>query len=88
MYPKEPALRVTSRRVGSGTYRIKVTVSVAGVGANEAAVSTEPVYRAAIKLGRVTTYTNNAGIATVVVGREHKLTVTAGDTLKPASARL
>jgi hypothetical protein len=88
MYPKEPALHVTSRRVGSGTYRIKVTASVAGVGANEAAVSTEPVYRAAIKLGRVTTYTNNAGIATVIVGKDHKLTVTAGDTLKPASARL
>jgi hypothetical protein len=69
-------------------YRIKVTVSIAGVGASEAATNTEPVYHAKIKLGHVTTYTDNHGIAIVHIRGSRKLTMTAGDTLKPTSVRL
>ncbi len=86
--PKEPALHVTPARLGHGTYRLKVTVSMAGAGANEAAIATQPVDHATIKLGRVRTYTNNKGIAIVNVSKNHHLTVTAGDTLLPTSAYL
>jgi len=88
MQPKEPALHVTVTSLGNGAYKVKVTASVAGVGANEAAVDTEPVYRATIKLGRTKVYTNNQGVAVVTVRSDHKLTVSAGDTLKPTSAYL
>jgi hypothetical protein len=86
--PKEPALRVKVTRLGHGRYRVKVTSSVAGVGANEAAVDTRPVNHATIQLGHAKTYTNTAGVAVVTVKSSHKLTVTAGDTLVPTSTRL
>lgn len=88
MLPKVPALQVTPTSLGNDTYSVKVTVSIAGVGANEAAVDTRPVNHATLVLGGVTTYTNNEGIATVFLNGSHDLTVTAGDTLVPASAYL
>jgi hypothetical protein len=88
LLPKKPALRVTSTRRGNGVYRLKVTARIAGMGANEAAVDTEPVDRAAIKLGSRTTYTNAQGIAFVNVHGRRKFTVTAGDTLKPTPVHL
>jgi hypothetical protein len=63
-------------------------MSVAGVGANEAAVDTEPVYRAAIKVGGRNVYTNGSGVTVVTVRRAGRITVTAGDTLRPTSAYL
>jgi hypothetical protein len=81
--PKKPRLRVTATRLRHGAYKLKVTVSIAGMGANETVVDTEPVYHAAIQLGRTRTYTNNAGIAIVKVSSRQHLSITAGDTLQP-----
>ncbi|MFL9875837.1 TolB family protein [Paraburkholderia megapolitana] len=86
MLPKEPALQVTSTDLGNGAYTVKVTVSIAGVGANEATIDTRPVNHATLVLGNATTYTNNEGVATVFLNGSHDLTVTAGDTLVPTSA--
>jgi hypothetical protein len=86
--PKEPALHATATKIRNGTYRIKVTVSIADVGANEAVTSTQPVFHATVKLGQTTTYTDENGTAIVRVPGRRKLTVTAGDTLKPTSVRL
>jgi hypothetical protein len=86
--PKEPALRVTLSSLGHETYRVKVTARVGSMGANEAAVDTEPVYHATVRLGTATTSTNPAGIAIIKPRRSRKLTVTAGDTLKPISLTL
>jgi hypothetical protein len=88
MRPKAPALRVTATRGRHGAYRIKVTARIAGVGANEAAVDTQPVNHARVKLGSAVTYTDKNGVATVVVRRSRLLTVSAGDTLGPAARRL
>lgn len=86
--PKEPNLHVTATRARQWVYRIKVTSSIAGAGTNEAGVETSPVYHATVALGSVTTYTNRAGVATVKVRDSRRLTVTAGDTLKPTSLSL
>jgi hypothetical protein len=86
--PKEPALHATATKIRTGVYRIKVTVSIAGVGANEAATSTQPVFHATVKRGHTTTYTDENGTAIVRVTGRRELTVTAGDTLKPTSVRL
>ena len=86
--PKEPRLHVTATRSHKGVYRIKVTTSIAGAGTNEAGVETSPVYHATVTLGSVTTYTSRAGVATVKVRHNCKLTVTAGDTLKPTMLSL
>jgi hypothetical protein len=75
-------------RLGHGRYRLKVTSSVAGVGANEAAVDTRPVRHATIQLGHAKTFTNSAGVAVVRLKRSRKVTATAGDTLVPTSVRL
>jgi hypothetical protein len=87
-YPRTPALHFKATRIGHRRYRLRVTASVAGVGANEAAVDTEPVKHARVRLGRATTYTNGRGIAILTVGRHHKITISAGDTLQPTSGRL
>lgn len=79
---------MTATRIRHGVYRLKVTASVSGVGANEAAINTEPVEHAAIRLGRATTYTNSNGFAIVTVRGRHELTVTAGETLQPTVAHL
>jgi hypothetical protein len=65
-----------------------VTASIAGMGANESAVDTEPVNRATIKLGNQKTYTNARGIAIVNVHGKRRLTVTAGETLRPTSVSI
>jgi hypothetical protein len=88
MQPKEPALHVNATSLGNGVYKVKVTVSVAGVGANEAAVDTEPVYHATITLGHAKTYTDHQGIAIVTARRDQRLMVAAGDTLRPTAAHL
>jgi hypothetical protein len=88
MQPQEPALHLTTMSLGNGTYKVKVTARIAGVGANETAVDTEPVYHATIKLGRAQTYTNHQGVVIVTPRGHQKLTVTAGDTLQPTSAYL
>jgi hypothetical protein len=88
MLPTKPALRVTRTRRGDGVYKLKVTASIAGMGANEAAVDTEPVNRATIKLGNRTVHTNEHGVAFVNVHRNRKLTITVGDTLKPTLVSL
>jgi hypothetical protein len=86
--PKEPALHVTATRLRHGAYKLKVTVSIAGMGANETAVDRRPVYHATLRLGKAKIYTNTNGVAIVTVRRNHTLTVTAGDTLKPAHSHL
>jgi hypothetical protein len=86
--PKEPELHATATRARKWVYTIKVTSSIAGAGTNEAGVETSPVYHATVALGSVTTYTNRAGVATVKVRDSRRLTVTAGDTLKPTSLSL
>jgi hypothetical protein len=82
--PKEPKLRLSVKRAGAA-YRVKVTASVGSMGPNEAHVDTRPVYRATVKVGSRTARTNAAGIAQIKARRGQKLTVTAGNTLAPAS---
>lgn len=88
MEPRQPALQVTTTSLGGGRYKVLVTASVADVGANEAATDTEPVYHATLQLGGTTSYTDAAGGAVVTAGGAHLLTVSAGDTLVPASVEL
>jgi hypothetical protein len=89
MLPKKPALRVKSTKLGNGVFKVKVTASVAGMGATESVVDTRPVNRAAVKSGKRTVYTNKQGVATVKVrGSAGKVTVTAGDTIRPTSVVL
>jgi hypothetical protein len=71
MLPKKPPLRVTTTQLGKGgVYRIKVTASVAGVGANESAVDTRPVRSATVTLEGRQTSTNDRGLAMVKVRGE------------------
>jgi hypothetical protein len=84
----EPALHVTATNKGHGTYKLKVTVSIAGAGPNETQIDTQPVEHATIHVGRAVTYADGAGIAIVKVTRRRTVTVTAGDTLRPTSVRL
>jgi hypothetical protein len=86
--PKEPSLHAEATKIRNGVYRIKVTVQIAGVGANENRIDTEPVKHATITIGHTHTSTNNRGVAVVMTRKSQRLTVTAGDTLKPTSARL
>jgi hypothetical protein len=86
--PKKPALHATATRLGHGAYTLKVTVSIAGVGANETLVDTEPVDHATLTLGGVQTYTDNEGVASITPASSGELTVTAGDTLVPTSVYL
>lgn len=81
--PKEPVLHATATRLRHDAYKLKVTVSIAGMGANETVVDTNPVYHATVRLGRAKIYTNRSGTAIVKVRHSGKLTVAAGDTLKP-----
>jgi hypothetical protein len=86
--PKEPKLTVTHTRLRPGAYRLKVTVSIAGAGANESAIDTEPVYSATIKLGRAQLRTDRNGVAIVRIRRNHRLQIAAGDTLKAITINL
>ena len=86
--PKEPTLQVATNSLGGGRYRILVTASIVGVGANEADTDTEPVNDATLQLGSVTTYTDAQGTAIITVGSNHQLIVSAGDTLVPTSVNL
>jgi hypothetical protein len=88
MLPKEPSLHVTAISLGHGRYRLKVTVRIAGAGANEAVVDVEPVSHAKVRIGRRTIYTNHDGAAIIEITRSRRLTITAGETLKPALANL
>ncbi|HYZ30487.1 MAG TPA: hypothetical protein VE570_15600 [Thermoleophilaceae bacterium] len=81
-------LAVTHTRLRHRAYRLKVTVSIAGAGANEGAIATEPVYHAAIKIGRDTTYTNRNGVAVITPRHTQRVTITAADTLVPTSTHL
>jgi Tol biopolymer transport system component len=86
--PKEPHLHATARKLRDGHYRLKVTVSIADAGANEASVATEPVDDATIKIGHTTTHTNALGEAVVAAHTPGKVSISAGDTLVPTSIRL
>jgi hypothetical protein len=89
LLPKKPALKVKALRASGGRYRLTVTASVASAGANEGATATSVVRHAAIAVsGKVKAYTNASGVATVAVPPSGRLTVTAGDTLLPATVRL
>jgi hypothetical protein len=88
MLPKEPALEARSKRIKRGVYRVRVTSSIAGVGANESGIDIQPVYHATLKLGNTVTHTDANGTAKVTVRRTRDLRVTAGDTLKPTAIRL
>ena len=81
---------MTATKLGNGgVYRIKVTASVGSMGLNEAAVDTRPVNGATVMLGTRVSSTNDKGLAMVKVrGGRQQLTVTAGDTLQPASVFL
>jgi hypothetical protein len=86
--PQEPALRLSVRRTANGAYKIRVTAAVADAGANEAKIDTEPVEDATLTIGGTSAFTNGEGVAVVTVLRSGKLTVSAGDTLKPATVYL
>jgi hypothetical protein len=86
--PKEPALHVRATSLGHGSYRLQVTVSIAGAGANEKAVDTQPVDDATIQLGGKKIYTDDNGVAIVTIGYAQTATIVAGDTLKPTSIHL
>jgi hypothetical protein len=82
-WPREPALHTTIKRLGHSRYRMRVTASIAGVGVNEKLVDTQPVKRARITIGHRHVRTNNAGVAIITVRHRHKMSVRAGDTLRP-----
>ncbi len=86
--PKEPALHVTAKRLGRGTYRVLVTSSIASMGPNEARTDVSPVNDAALRFGTRTLHTGTSGTAVVTVRRSGRLSVTAGDTLRATSVRL
>ena len=86
--PKAPQLQIAPTPLGDGSYRVRVTASISDVGSNESLIDVEPVYRATLKLGGTTAFTDRQGYAVVKVGADHELQVTAGDTLAPASATL
>jgi len=86
--PKEPAVQATVTRLRHGTYKVKVTVSIAGMGANEAAIDTQPVYDATIHAGRANVHTNAKGIAIVTTRKARRVRITASDTLQPTTAYL
>ena len=86
--PKEPALHATATRLRHGAYQLKVTVSIAGMGANETVVDTRPVYHATLRLGHAKIYTNHSGIATVKISKSHNVKIAAGDTLLPTTVHL
>jgi hypothetical protein len=82
--PKKPALKVAVRSLSAGTYRLTVTASIAGMGATESETDTRPVAGATI----AGTKTNARGVATVHVKGKRRVTVTAGNTLAPATVTL
>jgi hypothetical protein len=89
LLPKKPALRVTPKRLGHGVYRLKVTASIGHMGPKESAVDTRRVNDARIRIGKRTTTTNARGLATVKVhGKRQRVTVVAGNTLKPTAVTL
>ena len=61
----EPKLKATAKSLGHGRYAIKVTSSIAGAGANETSVQTEPVWHALIIVSGRKVFTNHNGIAIV-----------------------
>lgn len=86
--PKEPALHAIATRQRNGAYKLKVTVSIAGMGANETYIDTQPVYHATITMGRTKTHTNAEGVAVLTSRRPRRVTITAGHTLEPTSIYL
>jgi hypothetical protein len=88
MLPKKPALKVKPTSQGDGVYKVKVTASVANMGLNEGSVDRRPVNDATVQVGSRKVHTNKQGVATVKAGGSRNLTVTAGDTLGSAHARL
>jgi hypothetical protein len=88
LLPKKPALTVTSKSLGKSRYQLKVTASIAGMGATESLVDTRPVNDATIKVGSQTLHTSAQGVAVVKTSGSRNVTVTAGDTLGSAHLRL
>jgi hypothetical protein len=93
--PRAPHLRLRAhlaRRHRRRVILIGVTASVAGAGANEGSVDTQPVRDAAVTVDRRTGHTNGAGRLTLPVppnrGGRSRITARAGDTLVAASVRL
>jgi hypothetical protein len=86
--PKPPPLHVVATSLGRGRYRLLVTASIAGFAPAENEIDVQPVYHAALRLGRVTVYSDNEGVAIVTVRRVHMLDVSAGQTLTPTSTYL
>jgi hypothetical protein len=58
------------------------------MGPNESLVDRSPVYHATVRLGNITTHTDQAGVATLRPRHSGMLKVSAGDTLKSAALRL
>jgi hypothetical protein len=85
--PRVRAMRATRRGVGHARCDRRAGPGPSA-GANEAAVDVEPVYHAKVRIGRRTIYTNHDGAATIKIERRHRVTITAGDILKPALANL
>ena len=84
-----PQIKATANNLGGDEWEVKVTVSIAKVGANEAQTDTEPVNHAMIKGAGKATYTDNEGVAHVTAPHgKHKrtvLTVIAGEDLTPTA---
>jgi hypothetical protein len=86
--PKEPALHAAVTRRRGGAYKLKVTVSIAGMGPNETVVDTQPVNGATITVGRTKIHTDAEGLAVVKSRRPRRVTITAGQTLAATSIQL
>ena len=83
--PSVASVRVALSALGTGAHRATGAPSVTAVDREQASVDRSPVCRAAVRSGAVVTFTNRAGVAVVRVRGSRRLTVTAGDTLRPAS---
>jgi hypothetical protein len=89
--PRKPVTKVTAQRVsrhGHDYVLARVTGRIAGAGANEATTEIAPVIDATVRIDNATAHTNRRGVALIRVpaylhGR-HKVTMTAGDTLRAA----
>ena len=86
--PDKPQLDVSAKRVGRGAYKVKVTASIDDVGLNAGTTDTRAVSHAKLRIGGKTRHTGPLGTAVVKARGKRKLRVSAGDTLKPASAIL
>ena len=89
---KQPKLETKAKRIGDRRWRVAVTASVTGMGANQTATDTRPVRQATITGAGKNVRTKDDGTAIVTLPANRtgttQLKVTAGNTLVPTTLTL